>query len=39
MKQALTIIGIIVAVAAIAVAVLQFLPTPATIREDFVCED
>ena len=38
MKQLLTVIGIVVAVAAVAVAVLKFLPTPATIREDFTCE-
>ncbi len=39
MKQALTIIGIIVAVAAVAVAVLKYWPAPATIREEFICED
>ena len=39
MKQVLTIIGIIVAAAAVAVAVLRYLPAPATIREDFICED
>ncbi len=39
MKQFLTIVGIVVAVAAVAVAVLHFLPTPASIREDFTCED
>lgn len=38
MKQALTILGIIVAVVAVAVTVLKFLPEPATIREDFICE-
>lgn len=39
MKQFLTIVGIVTAVAAIAVAVLHFLPAPASIREDFICED
>ncbi len=37
MKQVLTVLGIIVAVAAVCVVVLKHLPTP-TIREDFICE-
>ena len=37
MKQFLTVIGIIAAVAAVTVVVLKHLPTP-TIREDFICE-
>ena len=39
MKQVLTILGIVAAVVAVAVAVLKFLPEPATIREDFICDD
>lgn len=38
MKHVLTVIGIIVAVAAVTLAVLHFLPAPATIQEDFICE-
>ena len=38
MKVFLTIVGIVVAAAAVAVTVMHFLPTVA-IREDFVCED
>lgn len=39
MKQFLTIVGIVAAAAAIAVAVMRFLPTTASIREDFTCEE
>lgn len=37
MKQLLTVLGIIMAVAAVTVVILKKLPTP-TIREDFICE-
>ena len=39
MKQFFAILAVIASVAALAVVVLQFLPAPATIREDFICED
>ncbi len=39
MKQFLAIVGIIAAAAAIAVAVLHFLPSSGVIREDFTCEN
>ena len=39
MKQFFAILAVIASVAALAVVVLQFLPAPATIREDFTCED
>ena len=38
MKQFLVIIGVIVAVATVAVTVMKYLPGPASIREDFTCD-
>jgi len=39
MKQFLTIVGIILGVASLAVTVLWFIQTPAAVREDFSIDD
>ena len=39
MKQFLTIVGIILGVASLAVTVLWFIQKPSTVREDFVIDD